>query len=61
MKKCPFLKLGAMPASKLQGSQDIVIAIGNCIENECALYCDSDVLPDNGMCALTLLAKNSIL
>jgi hypothetical protein len=38
MKKCPFMLLGSAPKSDLAGSKEMVIVMGNCMENECALW-----------------------
>ncbi|MFA5272062.1 MAG: hypothetical protein WC412_06990 [Candidatus Omnitrophota bacterium] len=41
MKKCPFLMLGMAPkssVSKLVGSEENVLIVGNCMERDCALW-----------------------
>lgn len=61
-KKCPFLKLGAMPTSKIAGNPEIQLVVGLCMGEECALYVTkSDEFMDKSECAIASIAKNTML
>lgn len=59
-KKCPFLKLGAVPVGKI--NQEMQLAVGLCMGEECALYIvKEDGVIDRSECAFVSIAKNSML
>ena len=61
-KKCPFLKLGAVPTSKIAGNPKLQLVVGLCMQDECALYVvKPDGVIDKSECAITTIAKNTIL
>ena len=57
IKKCPFLKLGAVPKSEISGSKEMIIIVGNCMKEECALYMVNEIAPDFGTCAFKRIAQ----